>query len=79
MSRKEFIEVMHNSLDMTNTANADYSYKNFDPNNNSYISIEDWCRGMSVVLRGSLDDKIKHCFEVSLSLHMPGPVFSGGA
>lgn len=64
MARKDFIEIMHSALDMTNTGNVDYSYKNFDPNNNSYISMEDWCRGMSVVLRGNLEEKALHCFEV---------------
>ncbi|XP_034253536.1 EF-hand calcium-binding domain-containing protein 1-like [Thrips palmi] len=63
MSRKDFIEIMHSALDMTNTGNADYSYKNFDPNNNSFIGMEDWVRGMSVVLRGTLEEKVTHCFE----------------
>lgn len=64
MSRKEFIDIMHSALDMTNTANADYSYKNYDPNNNSFIGMEDWCKGMSIMLRGTLDEKINYCFEV---------------
>ncbi|KAJ1531587.1 hypothetical protein ONE63_000259 [Megalurothrips usitatus] len=63
MSRKDFIDIMHSALDMTSAGNADYSYKNFDPNNNQYIGMEDWCRGMSVILRGSLEEKARYCFE----------------
>ncbi|KAK3925875.1 EF-hand calcium-binding domain-containing protein 1 [Frankliniella fusca] len=63
MSRKDFIEVMHSALDMTNSGNVNYSYKNYDPNNMQYISMEDWCRGLSVALRGTLDEKIKYCFQ----------------
>lgn len=63
MLRKDFIEIMHSALDMTNTGNVDYSYKMYDLNNTSYISMEDWCRGLSVALRGTLDEKIKYCFQ----------------
>ena len=65
MSRRQFIDIMSSALDMTHYGNVDYSYKNFDPNNNSYISMEDWCKGLSVVLRGTLDEKINFCFEVN--------------
>ncbi|XP_072532195.1 calaxin isoform X1 [Salminus brasiliensis] len=39
-------------------------FRAFDNDNDSYISVKEWVEGLSVFLRGSLDEKIKYCFEV---------------
>ncbi|XP_044151725.1 EF-hand calcium-binding domain-containing protein 1 isoform X1 [Bufo gargarizans] len=39
-------------------------FRGFDKDNDSYISVSEWIEGLSVFLRGTLDEKIKYCFEV---------------
>ncbi|XP_069815530.1 calaxin isoform X1 [Dendropsophus ebraccatus] len=39
-------------------------FRGFDKDNDSHISVTEWIEGLSVFLRGTLDEKIKYCFEV---------------
>ncbi len=39
-------------------------FKAFDLDNDGYISLEEWVKGLSVFLRGDFGEKKKFCFEV---------------
>ncbi|XP_075067917.1 calaxin isoform X1 [Mixophyes fleayi] len=39
-------------------------FRGFDKDNDGYISVTEWTEGLSVFLRGTLDEKIKYCFEI---------------
>ena len=43
-------------------------FRAFDRDSDSFLSQEEWVRGMSIFLRGTLDEKIE-CKSLSLSLH----------
>uniref|UniRef100_A0A668AKS2 Calaxin n=1 Tax=Myripristis murdjan TaxID=586833 RepID=A0A668AKS2_9TELE len=39
-------------------------FHTFDKDSDGYISVKEWIEGLSVFLRGTLDEKIKYCFAV---------------
>ncbi|XP_078198889.1 calaxin-like [Callithrix jacchus] len=39
----------------------------FDKDNDNYINIKEWVKGLSVFLRGTFEEKLKFCFEVYLN------------
>ncbi|XP_040116219.1 EF-hand calcium-binding domain-containing protein 1-like isoform X2 [Oryx dammah] len=36
----------------------------FDKDNDNYINVKEWVKGLSVFLRGTFEEKLKFCFEV---------------
>ncbi|XP_043923610.1 EF-hand calcium-binding domain-containing protein 1 [Protopterus annectens] len=64
LDRSKFRNILHNTFGMTDDMIMDRVFRAFDKDNDSYVSIAEWIGGLSVFLRGTLDEKIKYCFEV---------------
>lgn len=64
IDRNTFRNILHNTFTMTDDMIMDRVFRAFDKDNDSYISVTEWIEGLSVFLRGTLDEKIKYCFEV---------------
>lgn len=64
LDRPKFRDVLHNQFDMTDDLIMDRVFKAFDKDGDSFVNMEEWIRGLSVFLRGSLDEHLKFCFEV---------------
>ncbi|KAM4689813.1 calaxin [Discoglossus pictus] len=64
LDRNTFRNILHNTFGMTDDMIMDRVFRGFDKDNDSYISVAEWIEGLSVFLRGTLDEKIKYCFGV---------------
>ncbi|XP_018413081.1 PREDICTED: EF-hand calcium-binding domain-containing protein 1 [Nanorana parkeri] len=64
IDRNTFRNILHNTFTMTDDMLMDRVFRAFDKDNDSHISLTEWIEGLSVFLRGTLDEKIKYCFEV---------------
>lgn len=64
MDRKYFRRVMYSVLDFQNDVLIDRIFSAFDRNNKLVITMDSWMIGMSVFLRGDLDERIRFCFSV---------------
>ncbi|XP_034560409.1 EF-hand calcium-binding domain-containing protein 1 [Notolabrus celidotus] len=64
LDRGRFRSILHNWFGMTDSVIMDGVFRTFDKDNDSLISVKEWIEGLSVFLRGSLDEKIKYCFHV---------------
>ncbi|KAM9574676.1 calaxin isoform 1-T2 [Guaruba guarouba] len=62
--RNMFRDVLHSAFGLTDEMIMDRVFRTFDRDNNSCISVTEWVEGLSVFLRGTLEEKIKYCFEV---------------
>ncbi|KAK6327852.1 hypothetical protein J4Q44_G00034980 [Coregonus suidteri] len=56
--------ILHNTFGMTDDMIMDRVFRAFDKDNDSYVSVKEWIEGLSIFLRGTLDEKIKYCFDV---------------
>ncbi|XP_073319337.1 calaxin [Pagrus major] len=64
LDRGTFRCMLHNIFRMTDDMIMDGVFKTFDKDNDGYVSMKEWVEGLSVFLRGTLDEKIKYCFHV---------------
>ncbi|XP_053190079.1 calaxin [Scomber japonicus] len=64
LDRGRFRSILHNSFGMTDDMIMDGVFRTFDKDNDGFISMKEWIEGLSVFLRGTLDEKIKYCFHV---------------
>ncbi|TSK31458.1 EF-hand calcium-binding domain-containing protein 1 [Bagarius yarrelli] len=64
LDRSKFRNILHNTFGLTDDMILDRVFRAFDKDNDSYISVKEWVEGLSVFLRGTLDEKIKFCFDV---------------
>jgi len=64
MDRTKFRDVLHNSFDMTDDMLMDRIFRAFDSDSDGYVNMEEWVQGLSVFLRGTLDQQIQFCFSV---------------
>ncbi|KAM3596874.1 uncharacterized protein V6R79_022032 [Siganus canaliculatus] len=64
LDRERFRNILHNSFDMTDDILMDRVFRTFDKDNDSFVSLKEWIEGLSVFLRGTLDQKITYCFHV---------------
>uniref|UniRef100_UPI00398E5914 calaxin n=1 Tax=Pristiophorus japonicus TaxID=55135 RepID=UPI00398E5914 len=64
LDRNKFRNVLHTTFGMTDDMIMDRVFRAFDKDNDSYVSMREWIEGLSIFLRGTLDEKIKFCFEV---------------
>ncbi|XP_057293994.1 calaxin-like isoform X2 [Hydractinia symbiolongicarpus] len=64
MDRTKFRTVLHNTFQMTDDILMDRIFRAFDQDNDSNISMEEWIHGLSVFLRGSLEEQMQYCFSV---------------
>ncbi|XP_063777451.1 calaxin [Pseudophryne corroboree] len=64
IDRNTFRNILHNTFTMTDDMIMDRVFRGFDRDNDGCINVAEWVEGLSVFLRGTLDEKIKYCFEV---------------
>ncbi|KAE8596850.1 hypothetical protein XENTR_v10016264 [Xenopus tropicalis] len=64
IDRNTFRNILHNTFGMTDDMIMDRVFRGFDKDNDSYISVTEWVEGLSVFLRGTLEERIKYCFGV---------------
>uniref|UniRef100_A0A8C4V133 EF-hand calcium binding domain 1 n=1 Tax=Falco tinnunculus TaxID=100819 RepID=A0A8C4V133_FALTI len=62
--RSTFRDTLHGAFGMTDDMILDRVFRTFDRDNDSCISVVEWVEGLSVFLRGTLEERIKYCFEV---------------
>nr|CAG6016156.1 unnamed protein product [Menidia menidia] len=66
LDRGRFRGILHNLFGMTDDMIMDGVFRTFDKDNDGFISVEEWIEGLSVFLRGTLDEKIKCKFSALL-------------
>jgi len=64
LDRNQFRDLLHESFHMTEEILMDRVFRAFDADTDSLISMKDWVEGLSVFLRGSLEEKTKYTFRV---------------
>ncbi|XP_053914634.1 calaxin isoform X3 [Cuculus canorus] len=62
--RNMFRDVLHCTFGMTDDILMDRVFCIFDRDNDNCINVMEWVEGLSIFLRGTLEEKIKYCFEV---------------
>jgi len=64
MDRQKFRQILHNTFGMNSNAMLDRIFSVFDGDNEGTISETEWVLGLSVMLRGTLDEKIHFSYEI---------------
>ncbi|XP_004697821.1 EF-hand calcium-binding domain-containing protein 1 isoform X1 [Echinops telfairi] len=64
LDRNAFRNILHMTFGMTDDMIMDRVFRGFDKDNDGCINVAEWINGLSVFLRGSLEEKMKYCFEV---------------
>uniref|UniRef100_A0A6I8PQY2 EF-hand domain-containing protein n=1 Tax=Ornithorhynchus anatinus TaxID=9258 RepID=A0A6I8PQY2_ORNAN len=64
LDRNAFRNILHMKFGMTDDMIMDRVFRAFDKDNDSSISAAEWVTGLSVFLRGTLEEKMKYCFDV---------------
>jgi Ca2+-binding EF-hand superfamily protein len=64
MDRLRFRETLHCSLGLTDDLMLDRIFSSFDGDNEGNVSESEWVLGLSVMLKGTLDEQINYCYEV---------------
>ncbi|XP_072392590.1 calaxin [Diabrotica undecimpunctata] len=65
IDRTVFREVLHNTFDIvTEHMLMDRIFCVWDKHNCGLITVENWFKGLSLFLRGTIQDQIKYCFAV---------------
>uniref|UniRef100_A0A3Q3XCP5 EF-hand domain-containing protein n=1 Tax=Mola mola TaxID=94237 RepID=A0A3Q3XCP5_MOLML len=64
LDRGGFRSILHHTFGMTDDMTMDGVFRTFDKDSDSIVSVKEWIEGLCVFLRGTLDEKIKYCFQV---------------
>lgn len=64
LDRNEFRDILHQMFGMTEDLLMDRVFRAFDKDTDSNINTKEWIEGLSVFLRGSLEERIKYTFDV---------------
>lgn len=64
LDRTQFRDFLQVWFSMTEDLLMDRVFRAFDKDSDSYINTKEWVEGLSVFLRGTLDEKIKYTFDV---------------
>ncbi|XP_053302524.1 calaxin [Pleuronectes platessa] len=64
LDRSRFRTLLYNMFGMTDDMIMDGVFRTFDKDNDSFVNEKEWVEGLSVFLRGTLDERIKYCFNV---------------
>uniref|UniRef100_A0A3P8TC42 Calaxin n=1 Tax=Amphiprion percula TaxID=161767 RepID=A0A3P8TC42_AMPPE len=64
LDRARFRSILHHTFDLTDDIIMDGAFRAFDKDNDGIVSLKEWIEGLSVLLRGTLNEKIKYCFHV---------------
>jgi len=64
LERIKFRDILHNSFGMTDDMLMDRVFRAFDQDNDGYVNHDEWVMGLSVFLKGVLEEKTKYSFSV---------------
>lgn len=64
LDRNAFRNILHVTFGMTDDMIMDRVFRGFDRDNDGCVSVSEWIHGLSLFLRGTLEEKMKYCFEV---------------
>nr|CAB3241162.1 calaxin [Phallusia mammillata] len=64
MDRSLFREILHRKFNMTDDILMDRVFKAFDKDSDSIISMSEWVEGLSIFLRGTVEEKTDYAFNV---------------
>lgn len=67
MAKRQLEEIFHSTFDMTDSDLMGRICYSLDKSPSPILSMESWIRIMSLLLRGSLEEKIAHCYGVSMT------------
>ncbi|NXB97374.1 EFCB1 protein, partial [Vidua chalybeata] len=62
--RTVFRDTLYNAFGMTDDVVLDRVFSTFDKDNSGCITVAEWVEGLAVLLRGTLEEKMKYCFAV---------------
>ncbi|NWT64548.1 EFCB1 protein, partial [Prunella himalayana] len=62
--RTVFRDTLYNAFGMTDDVVLDRVFSVFDSDNTGRITVEEWVEGLAVLLRGTLEEKMKYCFTI---------------
>lgn len=68
LDRAKFRDVLHNTFNITDDMLMDRVFKAFDRDNDGAVSREEWLVGLSVLLRGTIDEKMKCKYGVHIAI-----------
>ncbi|NWS18068.1 EFCB1 protein, partial [Pachyramphus minor] len=63
-NRTVFRDTLFAAFGMTDDVVLDRVFSTFDRDNNGYITVVEWVEGLAILLRGTLEEKMKYCFAV---------------
>ncbi|KAM5298284.1 calaxin [Ctenodactylus gundi] len=64
LDRNAFRNILHVTFGMTDDMIMDRVFRGFDKDNDGSVNVTEWINGLSLFLRGTLEEKMKYCFEV---------------
>ncbi|XP_069111453.1 calaxin-like [Argopecten irradians] len=64
MERQKFSDLLHEEFKMTDDVLIDRVFRAFDIDADGYLSEEEWVRGISIFLKGTMEEQIKYAFSV---------------
>ncbi|XP_077978586.1 calaxin-like [Glandiceps talaboti] len=64
LDRNRFRDVLHNTFNMTDDIIMDRVFRAFDKDSDSYVNMEEYVKGLSVIIRGNAEEKMAYCFDV---------------
>ncbi|XP_060949333.1 calaxin-like [Limanda limanda] len=64
LDKNRFRTFLYNSFGMTDDIIMAGVFRTFDKDNDRFVNEKEWVEGLSVFLRGTLDERIKFCFNV---------------
>nr|XP_023446877.1 calaxin isoform X1 [Dasypus novemcinctus] len=64
LDRNAFRNILHMTFGMTDDMIMDRVFRGFDKDNDGCVNISEWINGLSLFLRGTLEEKMKYCFDV---------------
>ncbi|NXX13920.1 EFCB1 protein, partial [Podargus strigoides] len=64
LGREAFQDSLHGAFGMADDMLRDRVFRTFDRDKDNCINVVEWVEGLSVFLRGTLEERIKYCFEV---------------
>ncbi|NXJ16306.1 EFCB1 protein, partial [Odontophorus gujanensis] len=62
--RSAFCGALHRDFGMTDGVLMNRVFHTFDKDDDNCINVVEWVEGLSVFLRGTLEERIKYCFKV---------------
>ncbi|ESO04613.1 hypothetical protein HELRODRAFT_79024, partial [Helobdella robusta] len=64
LDKMKFREFLYSHFNLTDDLIMDRIFKAFDKNNEGYVAVDSWLRGLSIFIRGSTDEHISFCFDL---------------